>query len=220
RENLTVFETTTTLQYRFGMPGPAITDDEWQRCLQAAFEDKADYIVASGSLAPGIPDDFYKQVALRAKNSGSRVIVDTSGKALAACAQAGVFLLKPNLHEIEILSGQKFRSEAQLTTIAQDMIRGGMAEVFVISMGGSGAMLISTDDAVKMRPPVVPIRSKVGAGDSMVGGMVWALAAGYTLREALRYGIAAGSAAVMNQGTELSHKDDVLDIFPRVAIVD
>lgn len=220
RENLTVYENGTGLQFRFGMPGPKLSEHEWQRCLDVVFAEEADYIVASGSLTPDIPIDFYQQLAQRAKNTTSRVIVDTSGKALEACAKAGVFLLKPNLHELEILSGQKFTSETRQIEIAQELIRDGMAEVFVISMGSSGALFISADEAVKMRPPVVPIQSKVGAGDSMVGGIVWALAEGHSLHNAVRYGIAAGSAAVMTAGTELCRKADVLDIYQRVAIVD
>jgi 6-phosphofructokinase 2 len=95
-----------------------------------------------------------------------------------------------------------------------------MAEVFVISMGAAGAMMVTGDDVVKMRPPVVPVKSKVGAGDSMVGGIVWALGNGEDIRTAVRYGIAAGSATVMQSGTELGKPEDVINIFKRIAIVD
>ncbi|MDQ7024252.1 MAG: 1-phosphofructokinase family hexose kinase [Anaerolineae bacterium] len=220
RENLTVYEESTGLQYRFGMPGPNVTESEWQGCLDAVLAAEADYIVASGSLAPRMPQDFYMQLAERVKPTKSHLIVDTSNEALEACARAGVFLLKPNLRELEILSGQKFSSEDRLIEITQDLIKSGMTEVFVISMGASGALFITADEAVKMRPPVVPIRSKVGAGDSMVGGIVWALAEGHSLHDAVRYGIAAGSAAVMTRGTELCRKDDVFNIYDRIAIVD
>jgi 6-phosphofructokinase 2 len=219
RENLTVYEESTTLQYRFNMPGPTMQESEWSACIDAVFAHPASYIVASGSLAPGIPDDFYKQLALRAKEIGSLLIVDTSGKALEACAEAGVFLLKPNLHELELLSGERFESEERMIEIARNLIRSGMAQVFVISMGASGAVLITADDAVKMRPPVVPIKSKVGAGDSMVGGIVWALAEGKSLFDSVRYGIAAGSATVMSPGTHLCKYEDVMHIIDRIAIV-
>jgi 6-phosphofructokinase 2 len=219
RENLTVYEESTTLQYRFNMPGPTMQESEWQACLDAVFAHPAPYIVASGSLTPGIPDDFYQQIALRAKETASHLIVDTSGKALEACAQAGVFLLKPNLHELELLSGERFESEERMVEIARNLIRAGMAQVFVVSMGASGAVLITLEDAVKLRPPVVPVKSKVGAGDSMVGGIVWALAEGKPLLEAVRYGIAAGSATVMNSGTKLCRYEDVMNIVNRVAVV-
>ncbi|MEL6528277.1 MAG: PfkB family carbohydrate kinase, partial [Chloroflexota bacterium] len=141
-------------------------------------------------------------------------------EALEACASAGVYLLKPNLRELEKLSGETFQSEAIMQENVRKLIERGMAEVFVVSMGSAGAMLITADKAVKMRPPVVPIQSKVGAGDSMVGGIVWSLSRGDDLQTAVRYGIAAGSAAVMTPGTELCRPDDVHDIFGRIAILD
>lgn len=183
------------------------------------FSQEADYIVASGSLPPGVPDDFYAQLAKRAQDTASRVIVDTSGDALAALVHANVFLMKPNLREVELLSGEKFRDEGHLIEIAQRLIEEGMAEVFVISMGASGALFITAGTSAMMRPPVVPIQSKVGAGDSMVGGIVWSLARGDALEVAVRYGIAAGSAAVMTPGTELCRREDVLNIYERIAIV-
>ncbi|MGB7341435.1 MAG: 1-phosphofructokinase family hexose kinase [Phototrophicaceae bacterium] len=218
RENLTVYENSTGLQYRFGMPGPMVT--EWQRCIDVTLAANADYIVASGSLAPAMPTDFYKQLADRVRATDSKLIVDTSGTALEACVDSDVFLLKPNLYELELLSGKKFESEDKMLGIVREMIAKGMAEVFVISMGAAGAMMITADQAVKMRPPVVPIQSKVGAGDSMVGGLVWSLSNGDDLITAVRYGISAGTAAVMTEGTELCRSDDVHDIFARIAIID
>ncbi|MCA9884195.1 MAG: 1-phosphofructokinase family hexose kinase [Anaerolineae bacterium] len=219
RENLTVFEETTTLQYRFGMPGPEITPEEQEACLDAIVEEGGDLIVASGSLTPNMPDDFYARLADRVDDFGGKLIVDTSGPALAAVANKHVFLVKPNLRELELLTGEQFTSEARLKETAQDYIRNGLAEVLIISMGAGGAALVTADDFIEMRPPVVPIKSKVGAGDSMVGGITLALAQGRDLRDAMRYGIAAGSAAVMTPGTQLCQPEDVAFIYPLVTIV-
>lgn len=219
RENMTVYEESSGLQYRFGMPGPTLTEAEWHKCLDVVMAQNADYIVGSGSLPPGVPDDFYAQLAERAQDTTSRVIIDTSGLALEALAQSHVFLMKPNLREIELLSGESFTDEVHLIDIAQRLISEGMAEVLVISMGASGALFVTQDQSVMMRPPVVPIQSKVGAGDSMVGGIVWSLAKGDDLDVAVRYGIAAGSAAVMTKGTELCRREDVLRIYDRIAVV-
>lgn len=219
RENLTVFEESTTLQYRFGMPGPDISEAEQEACLDAVVEERGDLIVASGSLTPNMPADFYARLADRIDDTGGKLIVDTSGEALAAVANKHVFLMKPNLRELELLTGEQFTSEARLKETAQDYIRNGLAEVLIISMGAGGAALVTEDDFVEMRPPVVPIRSKVGAGDSMVGGIVLALALGRDLRDAMRFGIAAGSAAVMTPGTQLCRAEDVEQIYPNVMVV-
>lgn len=220
RDNVTVYEKSSGLQYRFGMPGPPLTSAEQEACVAAVLQQEADYVVASGSLPPGVPHDFYKQLAQRVGQTPARLIVDTSGTALEALKDAAVFLLKPNLRELELLSGQQFSNETKLIALTQQLIAAGMAQVFVVSMGAAGAVMVTSDEAVRMRPPVVPIQSKVGAGDSMVGGLVWALSTGKTLREAVRYGIAAGSAAVMTSGTELCRKEDVFDIYERIDVLD
>jgi len=214
-----VFERTTTLQFRFGMPGERLETPELAAAVDTAFQLKPDILVASGSLPPGVPDDIYAQIAQRARGTATRVIVDTSGAALKAMAGAGVYMLKPNLHELELLSGETFEGEDQMIRVARQLIARHMAEVLVISLGAQGAALVTADDFVQMQPPVVPIRSKVGAGDSMVGGMTLSLARGWSLRDAVRYGIAAGTAAVMSSGTQLCRLEDVEMIFPRVKVL-
>jgi len=220
RENLSVYEDSSGLQYRFGMPGPEIAEEEAQRCLEATFESEPEYIVASGSLAPGMSVDFYERILERAKGTNSRVIVDTSGAALEAIKGTGAFLIKPNLRELEQLSGAKFTGEKHVEAMAKALINDGWAEVLAVSMGSGGAAFVTADDCIRLRPPVVPVQSKVGAGDSMVGGIVWALAAGKSLQEAVRYGVAAGSAAVMTAGTQLCHPEDVWDIYERIAVLE
>jgi 6-phosphofructokinase 2 len=219
RENFTVFEQTTTLQYRFNMPGAPLSDDELQRCTDAALNSGADYLVASGSLTPGAPVDYFAQLTLAARAKGMRVIVDTSGAALAAMQAADAYLLKPNIGELETFSGEKFQGEAQLQRTGQRLIADNLADVLVVSLGAGGAALVTAEGLVQFRPPVVPIQSKVGAGDSMVGGIVLALAQGKSLEEAVRRGVAAGSAAVMNPGTDLCRKDDADAIYDQIAVV-
>ncbi len=220
RQNLSIYEHSSGLQYRFGMPGPEINEEEANRCLDAALESQPEYLVASGSLAPGMSDDFYAQLLRRTQGTNTRVIIDTSGKALEAVKKGGAFLLKPNLRELELLSGASFQGEKHIQIMAEALIADGWAEVIVVSMGAGGAAFVTKDTCVRLRPPVVPIQSKVGAGDSMVGGIVWALAAGKTVLEAVRYGVAAGSAAVMTPGTELCRADDVWELYERIAVME
>jgi 6-phosphofructokinase 2 len=219
RENLIVYERSSTHQYRFGMPGGYIREEELQDCLDAVFAQNADIIVGSGSLPPGVANDFYAEFAKRAHTTSAKVIVDTSGAALEAMVGTGVYLLKPNLHELEILSGETFEGEEQMIRVARRMIAENMAQVLVISLGAQGAALVTADEFVQMQPPVVKVVSKVGAGDSMVGGIVYSLAKGDSLRDALRYGIASGTAAVMNPGADLCRKEDVDVLYPRVKVI-
>lgn len=218
RENLTVFEESTTQQYRFGMPGPELSGEEWIACLDETLALKPDFLVASGSLPPGVPEHFYASMTRQAMEQGAKVVVDTSGRALEKAARAGVYLLKPNLRELEIFSRRTIQSNDELAEVVRELIAQGMAQVFVVSMGAQGAALITADEYVTLRPPLVPIQSKVGAGDSMVGGIMLGLARGDSLVDAARLGVAAGTAAVMTPGTELCRKSDTERIFEQVFV--
>jgi 6-phosphofructokinase 2 len=215
RENFTVHEETSGQQFRFGMPGPRLENGEWKKCLEVVLSmaPKPDYLVASGSLPPGVPPDFFAHIAVRARKRGTRLIVDTSGEPLLHAAKAGVFLLKPNLRELGVLSGGKIENESQAEALAGKWAREGCCEGVLVSMGAGGALLVSPQGAERMQAPTVPIESKVGAGDSMVAGTVLALARGRSLTEAARFGVAAGAAAVMTPGTELCRREDAKRLY-------
>ncbi len=222
RENLVVYENATGLQYRFGMPGPEIREKEWKACIDAIQKaGNPDFVVASGSLPPGVPVDFYAQVARTAKKAGAKVIIDTSGKALAAGVEEGVFLVKPNLNELKDLSHEEdIEDETHLEEIASEMARkiieSGKSEIVVISVGAAGAMMVDKKDSRRLRAPTVAIKSKVGAGDSMVAGMVLSLARGNSRISAVRFGLAAGGAAVMTPGSELCRREDTEALFEKI----
>jgi 6-phosphofructokinase 2 len=218
RESLVILEESTGRQYRFGMPGPALQNAEWEPFLQqlAAMEPAPDYVVASGSLPPGVPPDFYARVARIGKTMGAKVIIDVSGEALGAALQEGVFLLKPNVREFRDLVGKEIKEEAQIKAEAQKMVQSGWCEVLVISLGAAGALVVAEEFVEHIIPPTVPIVSKVGAGDSMVAGIVLSLARGNPLRESILFGVAAGSAAVMTPGTELCRREDAERLYESI----
>ncbi len=222
RENLIVLESISGQQFRFGMPGPDVCEVEWQRCLDAlrALDPPPQYVVASGSLCPGMPADFYARVAEVASELNARLVVDTSGEALHEAVRAGVYLLKPNAGELAALVGREMTSEAEQLDAARALVRSGACEVLVISLGAGGALLVTSGGSEHLRTPTVPIRSKVGAGDSMVAGIVLGLARGLGLRDAVRLGVAAGAAAVMTDGTELCRRQDTERLYQGMPTVD
>jgi 6-phosphofructokinase 2 len=215
RENLIVYEDSSGLQYRFGMPGPRVEKAEWRRCLDelAALDPAPDYLVASGSLPRGVPVDFFGHVAGVAHDLGARLIVDTSGDALRHVTEVGTFMLKPNLRELQELVGEELAGEHEQLDAARRFVDSGAVEVLVLSLGAGGAIVVTPDGSEPIRTPTVPIRSKVGAGDSMVGGMVVALAREWSIGDAVRFGVAAGAAAVMTEGTELCRRDDTERLY-------
>jgi 6-phosphofructokinase 2 len=215
RESLVILEEATGRQYRFGMPGPEIQKQEWEEFLRrlAALEPAPDYLVASGSLPPGVPVDFYARVARFGKDKGTKVIIDASGEALEMALTEGVYLIKPNIREFRELVGKDLEEEAQILSEAKKMVKSGRCEVLVISLGAAGALLVSDAFYERIVPPLVPIISKVGAGDSMVAGIVLSLVRGKTIRESVLFGVAAGTAAVMTPSSELCRREEAEKLF-------
>ncbi len=220
RVSFTVHEHSTGAEYRFVMPGPQLSKVEWQACLQHLdhMPDFPDLLVASGSLPPGVPTDFYAQLARLCRTRGARLVLDTSGPALAAALAEGVYLVKPNLRELRELSGQPLQTPAQWQAAAKALVHSGQAEVVALTLGHLGALLVTRTGAWQADPLDIAVASAVGAGDSFVGGVVWGLQHGLTLQTAFRWGIAAGSAALLTAGTGLADPNRVRDLEPQVRI--
>ena len=218
RENLIISEKASNLQYRFGMPGPKINDQEVEKIFETLTELKPfpDYLVISGSIPEGVSDNIYAEMAALAKKRKARVVVDVSGPPLKSVIKEGVFLIKPNLGEFQELVGRELRDEDQIKEEALRFVEDKCCQAIVISIGAGGALLVNDQKAEFIRPPIVPIKSKVGAGDSMVAGIVLSLARGDSLKNSFYYGLASGSAAVMTPGTELCTKKDTDRLFKKM----
>jgi len=215
RQNIMIMERGTSRQYRFNLPGPALSGEEWQGVLEELYGllGQDDFLVASGSLPPGVPEDFYARLAAIAGKRKARLVVDTSGKWLRRAVTEGVYLVKPNLRELRDISGREIEHEDEQKAAARAIVEGGKTDVVVLSLGASGALLVTRGTEVRYRSPSVRIRSRVGAGDSMLAGIVLRLAAGEPIEEAVRFGVAAGAAAVMTPGTELCRREDAERLY-------
>ncbi|MBN8679632.1 MAG: 1-phosphofructokinase family hexose kinase [Chitinophagales bacterium] len=213
RENMAVRESSTNAQYRFTMPGLALTEQDADKCLDIIGQLKPRYLVASGSLPPGLRETYYEKVASFAKEIDAKFILDTSGRALQAAADEGLYLLKPNLQELSALSEKPSLEMNQVDDAALDIIRMGRCEVVVVSLGAQGALLVTADRVEHVPAPMVKKLTTVGAGDSMVAGMVWALSEGKSFQEMVQIGVACGSATTLNPGTRLFRTEDVWRLY-------
>ena len=213
-----VFERSTGLEYRFIPEGPVVLEREWQRCLKALDDIEWDWLVASGSLPRGVPDDVYRRLAERVADRGGHLALDTSGEALRiALDHGGLALVKPSQGEFERYVGRPLTGPQEIGAAAMDLVRAGRAERIAVTMGHEGAVL-ATADGVEVLPAVpVEVISASGAGDSFVAGMVRALSQGLDDAAAFRLGLAAGTAAVMTVGTRLCRREDVETILERIA---
>ncbi|MBW8362674.1 MAG: 1-phosphofructokinase family hexose kinase [Kaistella sp.] len=215
RENFTVTDTSNNTQYRFGFPGEMLADEEQKEILsilnlKAPFPN---FTVISGSLPAGTDPDFLSQIIRVCKSKGSQVIVDTSGAALQATVEEGIFLVKPNIGELAALAGKDRLNETDIAQAAQQLISKGKAELVVVSLGSKGAVLYSKNEKIQLAAPPVKVQSTVGAGDSMVAGMVSVLVSGGNAREILLKGIACGTATTMAKGTGLFTKKNADRLF-------
>ena len=174
-----------------------------------------EYLVLSGSLPPDVDEHIYARAA-ECMPASCRVILDTSGKPLRYGLKSSAFLIKPNMDELAELAGHPIEGDPQIREVAQSLIEEGKTEAVVTSLGSGGAVLTTADTQEHIRAPTVQIRSKVGAGDSTVAGIVLALSRGQSLSEAVRFGVAAGAAAVMTDGTQLCRREDTERLYQQL----
>jgi 6-phosphofructokinase 2 len=221
RENTNITERVTRRQFRFVMPGPTLNEREWQPILDqvGALAPGPRYLVASGSLPPGVPADFYARMARMVARRDIKLVLDASGEPLRRAIAEGVSVLKPSLREFEELTGEEGCEESRLPILARRLIDEGRCEVLILSLGARGVFWMSASERGRLAAPAVPVRSSVGAGDSMVAGVVLSLTRGWALADAVRFGVAAGAASVMNPGTELCRAEDVERLYGEVAVV-
>jgi 6-phosphofructokinase 2 len=220
RENFTAFEEETGQQYRFVLPGSPLHRPEWEAVLDtlARLPHTPRYVVASGSVPPGVPEDIFAQVTRLARKLGAQMVVDTSGAALRAALAEGVAIMKPNLNELSIFTGRELPTESDRIAACRQLVDDGRAEIVALTLGEDGALLVNRSQVLRARPMRIEVSSAVGAGDSFLGGLVASFAKGASLVEAFRVAVAAASAAVMSPGTELCREEDVHRLLPKVQI--
>ncbi|MGB5820738.1 MAG: 1-phosphofructokinase family hexose kinase [Saonia sp.] len=215
RENLSVTDTNTNLQYRFGVPGPEVKEEEWEQVLKLLEEQlqKDNFLVASGKLPPKVPADFYVKVSRIVDKVGAKLVLDTSGDALLPSMMANIYLMKPNLGELSTILGVASISATQLEFLAKRFLKEHRCEALVVSLGPRGALWATKDIMEHIPAPTVHQKSTIGAGDSMVAGMMFRLIQGKSLSEAVKYGVACGTAATLYPGTQLCNKQDADKLY-------
>jgi 6-phosphofructokinase 2 len=220
REDFTVDEGQTGAQFRFVLPGPTLSAEEQTACLAAVTVrlPSARFLVASGSLPDGMPHDFYGKVATAAAVAGTKFVLDSSGEALRAALGHDVYLIKPSLREFEDLVGEKLSDRNTQILAARNFIAARQCEYVALSLGEEGALFVGADIAIAASAPKVTSVSTVGAGDSFLGALVWALEQNWTARRALTLAVAAGSAALLSRGTDLCHPADCERLAAEVRI--
>ncbi|WP_407686862.1 1-phosphofructokinase family hexose kinase [Mycobacterium sp. HUMS_1102779] len=218
RESFTVNETGTGRQYRFVLPGPRLSHLEQAWCLDElrAAAAAAGFVVASGSLPPGVPADYYQRVAGMCRELGVNLILDTSGGGLRHVS-SGVFLLKASVRELRECVGRPLATEADQLAAAHELVDTGRAGSVLVSLGSRGALLATAHASQRFAAIPMSGGSGVGAGDAMVAAITVGLGRGWPLVKSVRLGIAAGTAMLMTPGTAACERADVERLFALAA---
>jgi len=221
RECFNVFESSTGHEYRFVLPGPTLSNAEQAACITAVLAAlPTQFLVLSGSLPPGVPEDFYAQLirAVRAEASHLPVVLDASGQALRHALDAGVFLFKPSGEELGALIGQTPTTTHDCIASCRALVQQGKAQIVALTLGAQGSIIVTDTHAWQVKPLPVPVTSTVGAGDSFVGGLVWSLTQNRDLEQAARVATACSAAALQTQGALQFDKPNVLSISHSVQV--
>jgi len=197
--------------------GPLVDEPKQRELLDkiASIAAAGDWWVLAGSLPPGVPDAFYAQIIAILNEHQAISILDTTGESLRQGCEAKPFLVKPNAEETQKLTRLPVDTIAEIAVAATELRKMGAQNV-IISMGKKGALLQTADGSWLINSPKIKEKNPIGAGDSMVGGLVWALSQGYALKESLGWGAASGAATASMSGTEVGSRALIEILFKQV----
>ena len=215
RENFAVVDAKTGFQYRFGMPGAAISKQELLAIekLLIAEVNEGDILVLSGSLADGMPSDYYSQLIKLFSEKKVKIIVDTSGPALSKVVNETVYLIKPNQKELALLAGKEFLTKKEQELFALELVNTNKATYVAVSLGARGAFIASKEGIFYQSTPSVKVTSTIGAGDSMVAGLIYAIQQKLSSKEMIKWGVACGVATTMSNGTSLASLSNIKSVL-------
>ena len=193
------------MQTLLGSPVPEVTPFEaalfFNRIKQIP---KGSFVVMTGSMPPGIGDDFYAQVITTLKTRDVKTFLDADGGVLKNGIQAGPYLIKPNVHEFGRLVENSLKEQEEVAERALAYL--DLVDFVVVSMGARGAVGVSRKEKYLASPPKVNVKSSIGAGDALLAGIVFGLSEGASFKDALSLGVACGTASTLDTGQALARK--------------
>jgi 6-phosphofructokinase 2 len=215
RENLSVVDTKTNFQYRFGMPSNGLQDVELDEIKSALdnYLNNGDILVLSGSLPQNVPTDYYATLIKHVSHKNIKIVIDTSGPALTEALKEKIFLVKPNQRELAQWAGKEFLSSTEQEAFALDMVTSGKATYVVVSLGARGAFMASKEGVVYQSTPSITVKSTIGAGDSMVAGLIYGIKNDLSVSDILKWGVACGVSTTMSEGTNLASKSNIDNVL-------
>ncbi|MBK5093510.1 MAG: 1-phosphofructokinase family hexose kinase [Actinobacteria bacterium] len=218
RTNVVVYGRKDEKELVIRAAGPPVKDTETERITSFIFNVaiSPELLVLSGSLPPGVKKDIYSSLINEAKTRGVKVVLDSDGRPFKFGVEAGPYLIKPNRVELQYLAGREMRDDAAIREFCEGLLEKGL-EIVVVSLGSEGAMMITREGAWKGTVPSVA-ENTVGAGDSMVAGLLIGIVQSKPLEEMFRMGLACGVSAVMNAGPGLCEPEIYKEVYPEIEV--
>lgn len=207
RTNIKVFDQSSQTITEINEPGVQVSENDLKRMteLVSLHAENSDYLVLAGSLPPGCPKDFYRTLIQSVEGLGCRCVLDAEGEALRYGLEAQPFMIKPNRYELEMMAGRELKSLEEIRDAAMKYIAMGVS-IVAVSLGGEGALITDGDETLYAPVLNIDVRSTVGAGDSMVAGMVCGLIGDNSLEDTFRMGVACATARCMTEGNKVIDK--------------
>lgn len=207
RTNIKVFDQSTQTITEINEPGVRVSETDLKRMsdLVTLHAENSDYLVLAGSMPPGCPADYYRTLIQSVEGLGCRCVLDADGEALRYGLEAKPYMIKPNRYELEMISGHELKTLAEIRDAALKYISMGVS-VVAVSLGADGALITDGDQTLYAPVLNIDVRSTVGAGDSMVAGMVCGLIGDNDLEDTFRMGVACATARCMTEGHKVVDK--------------
>jgi 6-phosphofructokinase 2 len=217
RNNIIIHQRKKKMQTFLSNPGPHVSPLEIATIFNKLKDiPRGSYLVISGSLPPDMSETFFAQIITTVKDKNISVFLDADGEALKKGVQARPYLIKPNIHEFNRLAEKTLKDVEEVCQAAEPYLE--FIDRIVISAGARGVVGVSREERYHVVPPKVNVKSSMGAGDSLLAGLVFALNEGASFKDALALGVACGTAATLNPMQALCVREDVYEMRKEVVI--
>ncbi|MFK5950064.1 MAG: 1-phosphofructokinase family hexose kinase [Methylococcales bacterium] len=218
RINTTLIQQSPQYQYEINALGPSITQMELDKMISQFLSLCQQGIgVLTGSLPPGVPDNIYQNINIALQNQGGRCIIDAPVAVMKKALESRPFLIKPNQHELELLTNKKLSSIEKIANEARAIVKQGTRYVCV-SLAEKGALLATEDNSYYCNSPKIKVHSTVGAGDSIVAGLAYAFTENQSPQQALKFAVACGAGTATQKGTQLFDIKELENLAQQITI--
>ena len=207
RTNVKVFDRSAGVITELNESGMTVSEEDLSNMLDLVVRhaENSDYLILSGSVPDGCPQDYYRTLIRAVEGLGCRCVLDADGERLRYGLEATPFMIKPNHYELEMMVGHPLKAMADIRDAALRYIDMGV-EIVAVSLGSEGALITDGHETLYAPRINLEIKSTVGAGDAMVAGLAAGFMAECDLEQCLRMGVACASTRCITEGYKIIDK--------------